>query len=332
MASDRVFGQLRRLFDDISIGKAIADALKPADDVDLSAHKTILKLSTLQTGQTRLITTNFDLLFEKARKGLRGATRSNLPHIEFNESDWGIVHLHGKLKPDYSGPTEDGLVLSSTEFGDAYLALGWARDFVKKVLDRYVAVFVGYSADDPPIKYLLEGLHQSTGPKNKAYAFQSVPDDEAVAAWIDKGVEAVTFQTDESSGYERLWQSLRLWADRSKHPHLWRQKVFSKAKKGPRKLAPYERGMVAHVVSYEDGAKAFACFDPPLPSEWLCVFDPYVRYGEPAPVWGRFSDGPVIDPNATYRLDSDARPRVKNDPYANQSRIPEDAWNGLAGC
>ena len=50
---------------------------------------------------------------------------------------------------------------------------------------------------------------------------------------------------------------------------------------------------------------------------------------EPAPASGGLSDGPPVDPNTTYRLDSDAPPRVKSDSYPNQSRVPEHAWNGL---
>ena len=67
----------------------------------------------------------------------------------------GIVHLHGIATHDYSGPEGDGFVLSSSEFGRAYLADGWATRFFKDIVSRYVVVFVGYSADDPPVQYLL---------------------------------------------------------------------------------------------------------------------------------------------------------------------------------
>ena len=326
-AADRIFGQLRRSFDDRQIGQAVAECLVTDEKVDLSAHRTILKLARLQTGETRLVTTNFDLLFERAGKRIKSATRSNLPHIEFNNADWGIVHLHGMVKSDYSGPTEDGFVLSSAEFGDAYLSLGWARDFVRKILERYVAVFIGYSADDPPVRYLLEGLRQTRGLTNRAYAFQSIPDDDAVAAWDEKGVEAITFNKD--AGYDSVWRTLEEWAERSKNPQRWRQRILSLAKKGPTVLAPHNRGMVAHIVSSTAGALAFSEVRPPLPAEWLCVFDPQVRYGEPAEEFGRFSDGPVIDPHARYRLDSDLPQRAKDEHSPREGRVPDKAWSAL---
>jgi hypothetical protein len=226
-SADRIFGQLRRSFDDRQIGQAVAACLATDENVDLSAHRTVLKLARLQTGDTRLVTTNFDLLFERADKRIKSTTRSNFPHIEFNNANWGIVHLHGMVKPDYSGPTEDGFVLSSAEFGDAYLSLGWARDFVRKILERYVAVFVGYTADDPPVRYLLEGLQQTKSLANRAYAFQATPDDDAIAAWDEKGVEAITFRSDNGAGYQSLWQTLEAWGERSRDPRRWRKRILS---------------------------------------------------------------------------------------------------------
>jgi SIR2-like domain len=156
-SADRIFALLTREFPTEEINRAVAQALHPGAAPDLSAHKTMLRLARVQDRKHRLITTNFDLLFEACNRSLKCATRSNLPRLQFADGGWGLIHLHGSVKPDYSGPTEDGFVLSSAEFGDAYLAQGWARDFVRDVLDRYVAVFVGYSADDPPLRYLLEG-------------------------------------------------------------------------------------------------------------------------------------------------------------------------------
>jgi hypothetical protein len=325
--ADRIFGQLRRSFDDREVGRAVAECLMTESNVDLSAHRTLLKLARLQTGETRLVTTNFDLLFEKADKRVASATRSSLPHIEFNSADWGIVHLHGMVKPDYSGPTDDGFVLSSAEFGNAYLSLGWARDFVRKILERYVAVFIGYSADDPPVRYLLEGLQQSKGLTNRAYAFQSVPDDSAIAAWDEKGVEAITF--NKGTGYDALWQTLEAWGQRARSPQRWRQRILTMAKKGPKALQPHERGMVAHIVSSTAGALAFSEVRPPLPAEWMCVFDPQVRYGEPAPERGRFTEGPVIDPHVRYGLDSDLPQRAEDEHSPREGRVPDKAWSAL---
>jgi hypothetical protein len=57
---------LERDFSVIDIERAVGAALKPKDNVDLSAHRTLLALSRDAAGKVQLVTTNFDLLFEVA--------------------------------------------------------------------------------------------------------------------------------------------------------------------------------------------------------------------------------------------------------------------------
>ena len=46
-----------------------------------------------------------------------------------------------------------------------------ATSFIRTVLQKYVVVFVGYTADDPPVQYLLEALNLDLGSLAGAYAF-----------------------------------------------------------------------------------------------------------------------------------------------------------------
>ena len=327
--ADHIFQLLETSFTSDDVASQVAQALAPEPGVDLSAHHTLLKLSRHQSGAVRLVTTNFDRLFEQCDWKLATVTRSNLPSPSADRADWGIVHLHGCVNLAYSGPTDDGFVLSSASFGDAYLAMGWAREFVKAVLEKYVVAFVGYSADDPPIRYLLQGLQQSSGASNATYAFQSRSDPTAVAAWRDKGVKPLLYKTEDGCGHRTLWETLEHWSRRAKDPKRWHSRVLAKARLGPRTVTPHERGMVAHIVSAVDGAAAFAQKRPQLPAEWLCVFDPRVRYGKPNRSGGHAGDGPVIDPLDWYRLDSDPPPRTEHGGPNGPSRIPEQAWSAL---
>jgi hypothetical protein len=120
----------------------------------------------------RLVTTNFDLLFEAAAPKATVWTPARLPQTREIASFEGIVHLHGVFDNAYQEPVGGSFVLSSAEFGRAYLAEGWATAFIRSVMDNYRIVFVGYAADDPPVQYLLEalrrhlalaGLHQRRG-------------------------------------------------------------------------------------------------------------------------------------------------------------------------
>ena len=129
--------------------------------MDLRAHRILLDLSRDMAGKVRLVTTNFDLLFEAAAPKAQVWTPLHLPQFRDGEIFDGIVHLHGVFDEDYGKPVGGNLVLSSADFGRAYLAEGWATEFIRRAIRNYRLVFVGYGADDPPVQYLLEALSRS---------------------------------------------------------------------------------------------------------------------------------------------------------------------------
>lgn len=329
ISADRIFGLLEREFLLRDIEFAVAKALQPPTDVDLSAHRILLELATTSEGKVRLVTTNFDRLFDDCNSALQVWQPPRLPDpARQNEMD-GIIHLHGRTNKDYSGSEGDGFILSSSEFGRAYLAEGWATKFFKEIIDRYIVVFVGYTADDPPVQYLLEALKKKAGQLSGVYAFQAGTMDEAIANWRHKGIEAIAYA--EEDGHQALWETLDAWAARAKAPDEWHQLVIDLAKKGPENLQPHERGQVAHIVSTLEGARKFSASDDPPPAEWLCVFDPVRRYAKPGHS-GRFgAHGQYIDPFDRYGLDSDVAPNKINpdDHYATRE-VPENTWDGLA--
>ena len=110
----------------------------------------------------------------------------------------GIVYLHGHVTKDYTGAEGDGFIVSSSEFGRAYLSDGWATQFFRGILDRYVVVFVGYGADDPPVQYLLEALNRKVGSLARIYAFQSGLTTDADAKWLHKGVKPIPYDEGDN--------------------------------------------------------------------------------------------------------------------------------------
>ena len=174
---------------------------------------------------------------------------------------------------------------------------------MRELLDQYTVVLLGYSANDPPVRYLLQGLHsQRHGSQAKLFAFDSGTEEEVQPRWRDSGVRVLAYPATDDS-HSALWDTLSAWADRADDPLAWRQRIVDLARKGPRNLEPYERGQVASLVRTDVGAKLFANADPPPPGEWLCVFDRNFRYGEV----GIQSDDsqPAFDPFTEYSLDDD---------------------------
>lgn len=327
ISADRVFSLLERDFTTADIQSAVAKNLAPAAGVDRSAHEILLRLARTPSGKTQLVTTNFDRLFELDGAEIPSFQPPRLPQPSRYDDLDGIVYLHGRVDADYTRAEGNSFVLSSSDFGHAYLSEGWATEFFREIVREYVVVFVGYSADDPPVHYLLEGLRRNPDSLHGIYSFQSDGSAELTARWQHKGVKAIAYS--DVDGHRALWETLELWAIRADEPQVWRQSVLDRAVAGPRKLKPHERGQVAHVVSTYEGAKAFA--DAAPPAEWLCVFDPRSRFERPEQLDYKTPDSPTIDPFALYGLDFDEIPqRTGDDSFTQRRVVPDDAWDAFA--
>lgn len=324
---DRVFGLLERSFLSSDIEVEVAKALKPNPNSDLSAHQILINLAKGPDGKIRLITTNFDLLFEACDDSLPFFNPLRLPEPSKIEEFNGIIHLHGHVNDEYSGAVGSGFILSSSEFGRAYLSEGWATKFVKTIIDRYVVVFLGYTAEDPPIHYLLEALQKHNNELGNLYAFQSGTQTDADSKWKYKGIKTISF--DGPNKYEKLWDTLKAWAVRANNPDKWYDEVIQKAKMGPESLFPFERGQVAHIASTNIGMKIFAdSIEPPPPADWLCVFDRNRRFAAPSHTGKIGSLGEKVDPFDIFGLDSDTPPQKidPDDPHPKRE-TPGDAWD-----
>jgi len=325
ISADRVFGLLEREFTVADIRAAVARSLAPRPEPNLSAHQLLLRLAKTPESKTRLVTTNFDRLFDACGGERQVYQPPRLPVPSRYDDLDGVVYLHGRVNGDYSGADGDGFVLSSSDFGNAYLSEGWATEFFREIVREYVVVFIGYSADDPPIHYLLEGLRRTQDSSRQIYAFQCDESDEALARWHHKGVEAIPYE--QADDHPALWETLEHWAHRADDPVSWRREIIDLAMDGPDVLQPHQRGQVAHIVSTCEGAREFSEREPP--AEWLCVLDPSCRYATPGRLEWFDSEAP-IDPFILYGLDSDATPKRADpdNPYVTRG-VPPDAWDAF---
>ena len=313
---DQIFNLLQQEYPASEVDYLIAKRLRTKPGANVTSHQTVLRISKGVDGISQLVTTNFDLLFEYASKQkIRRYVPPSLPDLANGESLAGLVYLHGRIDPRIKqGDVRQGFVLSSSDFGRAYLAEGWATHFIRELLDRYTVILLGYSASDPPVRYLLQGLH--TGRRKsraRLYAFDSGTEEEVQARWRDSGVHHVLAYPATDCLHSKLWDTLSAWADRADDPKAWRERIVSLAMKGPRDLAAYERGQVVSLVRTNTGSKLFANADTPPPGEWLCVFDRYVRYGSVA---SNFDDSlPPFDPLTAYGLDDDPERPAENSSF-----------------
>lgn len=323
---DRVFHLLQREFETKEVQRAVAKALVAADDCDLAPHMHLLDLSRTRLGPPRLVTTNFDLLFERAAVGreIETHTPPNLPNPRHPIAFQGIVHLHGAVTPSHDGARNDDFVLSSAEFGEAYLASGWATRYIQALLERFQIVFVGYSADDPPVQYLLEAMNQAPSGVPRMYAFHKGSTQEAEAQWLHRGVTPIPYDT-----YDSLWETMGAWAQRARDVDAWHDRLIKLSHAGPAILSPHERGMIAHLARSAEGAQYLRNAGAAIPAEWLFVFDPKVRY---ARAWIRNTNEEAEGiPFDSLCLDDDPAPApVDPNNWGSGRTPPSDAWDAFA--
>ena len=210
------------------VRKKVRHNLSKPRNGTLDKHLILIRLADLDKEHGRLVTTNFDNLFEKARAKLLTQEASNHPVVEHiapalppakRETFRGLVHLHGKLE---SSPNERQLVLTTADFGLAYMLEGWALRFVVDLFRHYRVVFVGYSVEDPTMRYLVSALAavREESPEQFKAPYALAPydgDEEATGAreakqqWNLKGITPLLYhQADE---HKQLWHVLRVWAD-----------------------------------------------------------------------------------------------------------------------
>lgn len=322
---DRMFSSLDMEFDPREVRDAVALALKPKPNVDLEAHRTLIDLSRGSDGRPRLITTNFDLLFEACDAQLKSSGPPNLPVPDRPADFEGIIHLHGRTNEDYTGISDDSIVLSSSDFGKAYLSDGWATHYIRRLMNRFKIVFVGYSADDPPVQYLLEALREEQAPITNIYAFQYGDEVDARELWLQKGVVPIAY----GKSYDQLWDTLKAWAERARDTDGWHQKSIIEAAVGPSKVTPIFRGQIAHLASTSIGMAKLSSLKPALPSTWLYVFDPTIRYLTPQPAERYTPDSDTFDPFEHLGLDSDEPPPPVDPDDFDERKVPAGAWSAF---
>jgi len=159
---DRMLGALENICSPEDVRRVAVEKLseKPKS---LDFHKALLRLARLRKNEgLRLVTTNFDLLFEKTQDNLRlGQDFHSGPVLPIPRNDkivsWrSIVYLHGRLEP----PNKDNshLVLTSADFGRAYLTDAWAARFVNRLFSDFTVLFIGYSLNDPVLRYMTDAF------------------------------------------------------------------------------------------------------------------------------------------------------------------------------
>ena len=127
----------RRIVNPADMTRAVVAELQPPVDADLSHHRTILRLSRDLENRPAIVTMNFDTLIERALIETEDADQvrafsfagQDLPQPG-SAGFGGIIHIHGRIADPDLGLAETPLIVTSADYGDAYMRSGWASRFL----------------------------------------------------------------------------------------------------------------------------------------------------------------------------------------------------------
>jgi hypothetical protein len=197
---------------------ATTKLLTPALGLASADHLNLLRLSRDAEGRVRLLTTNFDPLFECAAHAdgqtVPGHAGKAIPRPGTPE-DHGILHLHGRIAYGPRNIPPSDLILTSADFGDAYLRDGWASRYIEDRMRLNTLVLVGYAAEDTAMRLLLETLdadRERFRDLKKVYAIdQQTP--VSASVWNAKGIVPIEF-----ADYDQVYKTLEEWAKYAMDP------------------------------------------------------------------------------------------------------------------
>lgn len=257
---DRFLGTLNNK--GIDVHQRAIEPLSPEGSKPNDLHRNIIRLFR-DSKKIRLITTNFDLLFEEAYKELKNDNSfSEAPNIyrapalpqgyDFN----GIVYVHGALPQLSSHRTKD-MVLTDADFGRAYLTEGWARRFLVDVFREFTVLFIGYSHNDAIMNYLARALPADR--LSGRFALTDT-DDKGKENWKLLGIEPITYNTHKGILNEHidLYDSINQLADMTSRGILeWEHRIIELSKTPPTDNDAL-KGEINYILGRNDTTKLFA--------------------------------------------------------------------------
>lgn len=286
----------------------LSEALKPdlARPRAITTHLALLALAKSRQGAIKLVTTNFDRLFEVAAERHRLPSFTIYPDPPARARWEGLVHLHGRMPEAPSSSDLDRLVLSDADFGQAYLTQGWAARFVARLFHDYVLCFVGYRINDPIIRYMTAA--QTLDGKAQMYAFASVDGsniEPVEREWKAKHVTPIAYSS--AHNHRALHKTIQVWASIYRDGAAGKVRLVTRyAHRSPSETKPGNDfvGRLLWALSDPSGlpARRFAELNPVPPLDWL--FDGFAadRYGHADLV--RFGVPPrdSVDPKLSFSL------------------------------
>jgi len=268
------------------VRRALAKALKPelcrkgATDTQAA----LLQLARNREGKLRLVTTNFDRVFHMAAKCTSQKFQAHAaPLLPMPKNSlWnGLVYLYGLLPKKPDDMALNRLVVTSGDFGLAYLTERWAARFVSELFRNYVVCFVGYGINDPVLRYMMDALATNRMLGEVAPQVWALGDCETGQErskdieWKAKGVTPILYEVPaDNHNHSVLHRTLRAWADTYRDGVLGKESIVVEHARSRPSASTQQDDFVSRMLwalSDKSGlpAKRFADFNPVPSLDWL---------------------------------------------------------------
>lgn len=257
---DQFLGELSR--DGVDIYKCASKVLDRTGLEPTELHSNLLRLFSIPKS-VRIVTTNFDLLFERAAEKEFDSSPEvfRAPALPLGNKFSGIIHVHGSVC------SPEDMVLADEDFGRAYLVEGWARRFLVELFRSFSVLFVGYSHNDIIMNYLAQAL--PAGENTTRFVLTNV---KKTQKWKVLGIIPIVYPSPSAGDHSALYKGIDALAKHVNRGALgWKRKINEIAEKDPLLLDEEEKDIISQALS--DVAKAPFFADAASSPRWIDWLD-----------------------------------------------------------
>ncbi len=251
----------------VDVHLRVKDLIEREDSGPNELHEAVVDLA-IASPAPRIVTTDYDRHLSCFLPD--GVDEFEAPALPPGNDFRGLVYLHGSVRQDPSR-----LVVTETDFAQAYLSDEWALRFLQKLFADLAVLFVGYRLNDTLMQYLLRAL----SPSAEVYALTDKPED---PRWRRHGVDPVGYGT-----HEQLPGLIRRWAGMARMEMLDHDRRIRAIVSGEPPLLPEDESYLEAAAADPDLVSLFTAHARGL--GWLrwmsaqpqfkALFDPSASFG-----------------------------------------------------
>jgi len=263
--------------------------LDTKENPDYRTHEAILDLSLDTRGARKLVTTNYDHCFDACRNEVVEFSSAPMFPVP-RKGKWNsVVYLHGKIDQKRD-PNGTNLVVTSADFGSAYLTERWASRFTAELFRNFHILFLGYSLNDPIMRYISDAIAADDSLEaseywKKRYTLVKTNSSEIKdrKEWQSYGIDPIFYES-----HMEMHSTLREWARHYRSGLTGKDKIIKEASfitpqkpyqndpRIPKRLSILqESNFDERIKATGHYARVFLESKPIPPIQWLPVLSEY---------------------------------------------------------